>query len=294
MSKIARVHGRQILDSRGNPTVEVDVELESGRLRPGSGPVGGIHRPVRGGGAPGRRRRLARQGRDAGRRQRERRARLRALRDGRLRPGGRRQRAHRGGRHAEQGTARRERDSRLLAGHGEGGRGGRGQAALRVDRRSRGARPAGADDERRQRRRPRAELPRPAGVHDRAGRGVDLRRGPADRRRGLPDPEGAPARARASDRGGGRGRFRTGLRARARTPSARSSRRPSGLGTATGSLSRSILLRPRSGATAPTGSRAASRAPTSSSTTGKASAGATPSSRSRTRWPRTSGTAGGR
>jgi enolase len=29
-SSIARVHGRQILDSRGNPTVEVDVMLESG------------------------------------------------------------------------------------------------------------------------------------------------------------------------------------------------------------------------------------------------------------------------
>ena len=30
MSAIAAVHGRQILDSRGNPTVEVDVHLESG------------------------------------------------------------------------------------------------------------------------------------------------------------------------------------------------------------------------------------------------------------------------
>jgi enolase len=30
MSEIARVHGRQILDSRGNPTVEVDVQLRSG------------------------------------------------------------------------------------------------------------------------------------------------------------------------------------------------------------------------------------------------------------------------
>ena len=30
MSKIARVRGRQVLDSRGNPTVEVDVALESG------------------------------------------------------------------------------------------------------------------------------------------------------------------------------------------------------------------------------------------------------------------------
>src|SRR5579864_6160850 len=30
MSEIERVHARQILDSRGNPTVEVDVELRSG------------------------------------------------------------------------------------------------------------------------------------------------------------------------------------------------------------------------------------------------------------------------
>ncbi len=30
MSEIVRVHGRQILDSRGNPTVEVDVQLRSG------------------------------------------------------------------------------------------------------------------------------------------------------------------------------------------------------------------------------------------------------------------------
>jgi enolase len=30
LSAIRRVHARQILDSRGNPTVEVDVELESG------------------------------------------------------------------------------------------------------------------------------------------------------------------------------------------------------------------------------------------------------------------------
>src|SRR6186713_491020 len=28
--KISRVHGREILDSRGNPTVEVEVRLESG------------------------------------------------------------------------------------------------------------------------------------------------------------------------------------------------------------------------------------------------------------------------
>ena len=32
MSEIARVHGRQLLDSRGNPTLEVDVTLASGAL----------------------------------------------------------------------------------------------------------------------------------------------------------------------------------------------------------------------------------------------------------------------
>src|SRR5271170_1321408 len=30
MSEIGRVHARQILDSRGNPTVEVDVQLRTG------------------------------------------------------------------------------------------------------------------------------------------------------------------------------------------------------------------------------------------------------------------------
>jgi len=40
VSKIARVHGRQILDSRGNPTVEVDVELESGALGSAAVPSG--------------------------------------------------------------------------------------------------------------------------------------------------------------------------------------------------------------------------------------------------------------
>src|SRR6476661_1407808 len=30
MSRIERIHARQILDSRGNPTVEVEIELQSG------------------------------------------------------------------------------------------------------------------------------------------------------------------------------------------------------------------------------------------------------------------------
>jgi enolase len=40
VSKIARVHGRQILDSRGNPTVEVDVELEPGAFGRAAVPSG--------------------------------------------------------------------------------------------------------------------------------------------------------------------------------------------------------------------------------------------------------------
>ena len=39
-SKIARVHGRQIIDSRGNPTVEADVILESGVLGRAAVPSG--------------------------------------------------------------------------------------------------------------------------------------------------------------------------------------------------------------------------------------------------------------
>ena len=40
MTAIARVHGRQIFDSRGNPTVEVDVRLESGAFGRAAVPSG--------------------------------------------------------------------------------------------------------------------------------------------------------------------------------------------------------------------------------------------------------------
>src|SRR5215467_10559423 len=38
--KITRVHGREILDSRGNPTVEVDVTLEGGAFGRAAVPSG--------------------------------------------------------------------------------------------------------------------------------------------------------------------------------------------------------------------------------------------------------------
>ena len=46
--KIAAVHGREILDSRGNPTVEVDVSLGRRRLRAGRGALGRLDRRARG------------------------------------------------------------------------------------------------------------------------------------------------------------------------------------------------------------------------------------------------------
>jgi enolase len=57
VSGIAQIHARQILDSRGNPTVEVDVRLESGasgRAAVPSGASTGVHEAVelRDGGAP--------------------------------------------------------------------------------------------------------------------------------------------------------------------------------------------------------------------------------------------------
>ena len=49
MSAIEVVLGRQILDSRGNPTVEVDVHLESGAFGPRRLALGRVDRHPRGG-----------------------------------------------------------------------------------------------------------------------------------------------------------------------------------------------------------------------------------------------------
>lgn len=44
MGTIIDIHAREILDSRGNPTVEVDVTLEDGTLGRAAVPSG--HQPV--------------------------------------------------------------------------------------------------------------------------------------------------------------------------------------------------------------------------------------------------------
>jgi len=46
--EIAHILGREVLDSRGNPTVEVDVRLGRRRLRAGDRAVGRLDRLARG------------------------------------------------------------------------------------------------------------------------------------------------------------------------------------------------------------------------------------------------------
>ena len=49
MSEIINIIGREVLDSRGNPTVEVEVELESGAIGRAIVPSGastGVHEAV--------------------------------------------------------------------------------------------------------------------------------------------------------------------------------------------------------------------------------------------------------
>ena len=84
----------------------------------------------------------------------------------------------------------RQRHARRLAGGGARGRGRVGAAALRLPRRRAGHGPAGAAPQRAQRRRPRRQLGRRAGVHAGAGGLAELLRGAARGRRGLPRAQG--------------------------------------------------------------------------------------------------------
>jgi hypothetical protein len=156
LSEIQLVHARQVIDSRGNPTVEVEVGLKSGaagRAAVPSGASTGEHEAVelRDGGEI-----LRRQGRHEGGRQRERRDPRRRHRPRRVRSGGARPRDDRARRDAEQGPTGCERHPRRVAGGCEGGGRGGWDVSLALSGRRCSARPAGADDERAERRRPRA------------------------------------------------------------------------------------------------------------------------------------------
>ena len=196
MSTIVEIVGREVLDSRGNPTVEVDVELLSGARGPGHRPERRQHRRPRGPRAARRRRALRRQGRAHRGRARQHRDRRRHRRPRRLRPAPPRRRARHPRRHRRQAPPRRQRDPRRVARGGEG-RGRRSRAAAVPLRRWRQrARAAGAVHERAQRRRARRLQRRRAGVHARARRRRQLRRGAALGRRDVPRAQGAAAGAR--------------------------------------------------------------------------------------------------
>ena len=208
MSAIVEVVAREVLDSRGNPTVEVEVELISGargRAAVPSGASTGAHEAHR---AARRRRALRRQGRPPGRRARERRDRRHRARARRPRPAPRRRRARHPRRHRHQVPSRRQRDARRVAGDGEGRRRRERAAAVPLCRRRRRARAAAAAHERPERRRARRQQRRSPGVHARAGRRGELHRGVALGRRDVSHAEGPAARPRPVHRARRRGRLR--------------------------------------------------------------------------------------
>ena len=298
LSQIETVHARQILDSRGNPTVEVELALRSGAQGRAAVPSGASTgefeaTELRDGGdawlGKGVTQAVANVNGEI--------AEAVAGRDA-LDQAGLDARADRARRHAEQEPARRQRDPRRLAGRGARGRGGGGPAALALPRRRGGADPAGADDERAQRRRARRQLGRLPGVHGRPGRRGAVQRRAADGRRGVPPPQAAPARPRPRRRRRRRGRLRAqpGVQ-RGGARGARGGHRGRGLhARARTSRSRSTRRRARSSPTAATCSstRAARCRPTRWPATGPTSPAATRSSRSRTAWTRRTGPAGRR
>ena len=193
---IRTARAREILDSRGNPTVEVEVDPGRRHARPGRRPQRGQHRGPRGRRAARRRQEaLPRQGRPQGRRERQRRRSPRPLvgHDAVDQVGiDHAMLAAR--RHAQQGQARRQRHPRRVAGRRPRRR--RRPPGCRCTATSAATNakvPARADDEHPQRRQARRQHRRLPGIHDHAARRPDLPRGPADGGRGLPQPqEGAP------------------------------------------------------------------------------------------------------
>ena len=137
VTAIASVHARQVLDSRGNPTVEVDVVTDAGAFGRAAVPSGastGSHEAVErrdGGAAYGGKAvagAVASVNAELG---------AGAARPRRARPARRRPPAVRDRRHAGQGPHRRQRRARRLAGGRQGlGRGAR-PAALALARRAR-------------------------------------------------------------------------------------------------------------------------------------------------------------
>ncbi len=196
MSQIEHVHARQILDSRGNPTVEVELSVRSGAWGRAAVPSGASTgefeaTELRDGGADWLGKGVTKavdnvngeiataiHGQDASGQA--------ALDRMLIALDGTRQQVPSGRQRAAGG---------VTGGRPRGGGGGAAAAVALPGRRDR-PRAAGADDERAQRRCPRGQPRRLPGVHDHPRRRAHVQRGAADERRGLPSPQAHAARAR--------------------------------------------------------------------------------------------------
>ena len=299
MTAIIDVHGRQILDSRGNPTVEVEVMLEDGSFGRAAVPSGastGAHEAVEL--RDGDKSRWGGKGVSKAVAGGQRRDRRRGRRPGGRGPGRDRRGDDRTRRHREQGPARRQRDPRASASRRRRRR--RTRVGLPLYRYVGGVDAhlaAGADDEHPQRRRARRQqidfqefMVMPVGA-------PTLRRGAALGRRDLPRAQERPARGRARDRGRRRGRLRAGSTRRARRSiSSKGDRARPATSPARTCCSRSIRRRASSSRTA---LRAEGRgqepdAGGDGRLLRRRSLPTIRSPRSRTAWPRTTGRAGRR
>ena len=170
MNAIAEVTAQEVLDSRGNPTVEAAVRLVGGAIgsaiAPSGASTGSLEALERRDGCAGRYcgKGVLNRGRLGARRNRGALARHR-----RCRTTARGRCVDRTRRHPEQAPPRRERALGRVAGGCQSGSCGERRAAVsplgRTLRRQGDAAFAGADDEHRQRRRPRQQQPRHSGVH---------------------------------------------------------------------------------------------------------------------------------
>ena len=227
MSIIEYVEAREILDSRGNPTVEVDVVLEDGSMGRAAVPSGastGEHEAL--------------ELRDGDKARFLGKGVLKAVQNvnnviaaeivGPGRAGAGRHRPHddRAGRHGDQVQARRQRHPRRVHGHRARGGGLPGRAPVQVPGRLPRLPHAGAHGQHHQRRRARGQLGGLPGVHDHArGRPVHPRGGAHDGG-DLPHPEGRAEGQRATTPASAT-RAATRRASRATTRRSRSSCRPS-------------------------------------------------------------------
>ena len=211
MAEIVDVHAREILDSRGNPTLEVEVHLDSGAEGRAAVPSGASTGSAE-----------ALELRDDDRRRFGGKGVLQAVRNVErvIAPEMKgmdaaeqaldRPRALPARRHAAEGDPGGERHPRRVARVRPRRRRRPRAPPLPVPRRAERADAAGPAHERDQRGGPRRQPARRPGVHAGSGRAPVVRRGAPGGVRDLPRPEAAPAGAEARDRRRGRGRLRAG------------------------------------------------------------------------------------